>query len=118
MDDLYDFEVKRSPGRRAQVYVAKVVGEDPGFIFKRKFATLEQHRTKDGYRYEPELDDFGVYERSVKWFEDKPGGKFLGRNRTWYLVFDCMPVPIPPWNVTDTLRWLSRFLAYRGGDDA
>ena len=118
MDDLYDFEVKSNQGTRTSVYVAKIVGEDPEYIYQREFVPMEQRSTKDGCRYEPEIEDYGVYERSVKWFEDKPGGKFLGRSQKWYLVFDCTSVPLPPWTVKHTWQWLSMFLAATGGDAA
>lgn len=114
MDSLYDFEVKVSPNVRACTYVAKIVGEDPTYKYRREFVPMVQREIADGYRYEPELDDYGVYERSIKWYEDKPNGRFLGRNRQWYLVFDCGPYKIPPWTVMDTWRWLSKFLAEGG----
>ena len=114
MDDLYDFEVKNEPGTRTSVYVAKIVGEDPHYTYRREFVPVERRTTEDGCRYEPELDDYGVYERSVKWFEDKPGGRFLGKTQHWYLVFDCGAYRIPPWTVTYTWKWLSRFLAEGG----
>ena len=118
MDSLYDFEVKVSPDVCANTYVAKIIGEDPIYKFQREFVPITQHETEDGYRCEPELGDYGVYERSTKWFEDKPGGKFLGRSRQWYLVFDCGSYKIPEWAVTGTWRWLTLYLATHGGDAA
>lgn len=117
MDDLYEFTVRKEPGTRTEVYVAKLIGEDPTYIYRREFVPLEQRMTEDGFLYAPELDSYGVFECSIKWYEDIPDGKFLGRGQRWYLVFDSTPYRIPPWTVTDTLRWLSKFLAAKGGDD-
>ena len=114
VDYIYDFEIKDEPGIRTDVYVAKIVGEHPDYIYRREFVIVNQHATADGHRYEPELDDYGVYECSVKSFEDRPGGRFLGRSRQWFLLFDCAPYEIPEQTVMDTWRWLSKFLAEGG----
>ena len=114
MDYLYDFEVNVSPGERACIYVAKIVGEDPKYNYRREFVPMVQRKIEDGYQCEPELEDYGIYERSIKWFEDKPNGRFRGRCQEWYLVFDCYPYKIPAETVADTWQWLSKFLAEGG----
>ena len=94
---FYEFFVRNVPDAHSRVYVAKIVGSDPKYIFSRRFLPLSGAERDDGQEYWTTLDDYGVYERSVKWFADavddddagrKGGDRFLFCNREWFVVLD------------------------------
>ena len=114
MDSLYDFKVTLSPDTCIRAYVAKIVGEDQKYKYKRKFVHLHSRKTAEGYQYEPDLDDYGVYELSIKYYENIPDGRYLGRYQRWYLVFDGMDVPLAKEAVLHTCRWLNMYLSTKG----
>ena len=110
MDSTYEFYVKEAPDTCAKVYVAKILGGHPDYIYRREFAPLTQFTTPGGFHYMAEVDDFGVYECSVKRYEDEPDGDLVERDRTWFMMFDGVAYQLKPELVMDTWRWLENFL--------
>lgn len=113
---FYDFHVKESPDTCTQVYVAKILGGHPEYKFRREFVPLTRSASSGGSNYIADVEDFGVYEKRVKWFEAEPDGVLVDRERTWFLMFDGVDYEIKQDFVMDTWRWLTKFLAGREDD--
>ena len=126
---FYDFFVPASPDAHSRVYVAKILGRDPKYVFKRKFLPLSGSEKDGGQKYWTVLDDYGVYECAVKWFANanddddadrKDNDRFLFCNRDWFVVMDgaidhhiqyrCGVLP--------ELEKLKEYLRSQGGDVA
>ena len=118
LETYYDFNVPIIPGTRTDVYAAKILGKSERFMFKRQFLPCFRTRIKDGYRYVVDVNYYGIYEISVKRFEDEPDGKLIERSRTWLLVFDGEFHKIQQRAVLATLRNLRQYLKKHGGDAA
>ena len=119
MISAFGFSLPTIPGQRPEVYFAKILGSDPDFIYRRRFIYLLINDTTDGHFYEPEeLDDYGVYEISVKWREDKQGGQVLRRERYWFLMINNTEFPLPQEMVLETLQWIMHYEKATGGDAA
>lgn len=84
------FFVLDRPGAYRKVYVAKILGDDPQYVFERQFVDLHA-KDKDGGRlYWFELDEYGLYEFGLKWYRDgsKKGDAPLSCSRTRFVVMD------------------------------
>ena len=111
---LYEFKVDKRPGAISKKYVAKILGSHPKYGFQRAFAPLRcTGNCGDALGYAAEVDDFGVYECSVKWFEGIPDGRFLGRKVTWFVMFDgLVDHEVPKEEVLEEVKFIKRFLRF------
>ena len=109
-DSFYDFFVKDIPDACTKVYVAKILGKHPEYKYRREFVPLKQYAASDGFDYIADVDDFGVYECSVKRYKDGPDGILVERDRTWFMMFDGVAYKLRAELVMDTWRWLENFL--------
>ena len=119
MMSVYEFPVPSIPGQQPEVYMAKITGEDPEYIYRREFIDLIMDEAPEGYQYKPvHFDEYGIYEISIKWHDAKQGGEFLRRERYWFVMIDQTECPLPQEMVFDTLHWIKRYEKAMGGDVA
>ena len=110
MNSIFGFTVPDVPGQYAKVYVAKITGSDPEYLFRREFIPLTVQETPEGRMYKPvDFDDNAVYEISITWRDAEKDGKFLRRDRQWLMMIDQLELPIPQELVLDTVRWLKLY---------
>ena len=62
------------------------------------------------YHYTANVDNYGVYECSVKRVEDMPDGLMLGRTRSWFIMFDGERYDLPAGKVKGAYLWLRDYL--------
>ena len=117
MMSVFDFTLPIIPGQRPEVYIAKITGEDPEFVYRREFLELTVQETPEGRLYKPvTFDDFGVYEVSIKWREAKQGGEVLRRERYWFVMIDQTEFPLAQEMVLETMYWVRHYEKTMGGD--
>ena len=119
MISVFGFTVPVVPGQNPEVYMAKITGEDPEYIYRREFVDLTMRDASDGRMYRPvKIDNYGIYEISIKWREAKQGGETLRRERYWFVMIDQTEFFLPQELVFDTLRWVKRYERAVAGDEA
>ena len=116
LDTFYEFDVLEIPNTRVQAYVDNIIGRHPKYVYKRKFTHLTRRKKPGGYRYVADVEYFGVYEQSVKRYEDIPDGELIERTRSWFVMYDGERYDIFSWNVMVAVLWLREYL--RGGKAA
>ena len=74
------------------VYVAKILGSHPDYVFARQFLDLECSKSDDGWNFWADLDGYGVYEFSLKWYRDhitcEADKGCMVRFMRWFMVID------------------------------
>ena len=92
LSNVYTFDVKDIPNTHHRAYVAKVIGSHPDYVLNRMFLDLRCSARDNGCHYTAELEDFGVYEFSVKWYKDqkldKDSDGFMYGYRGWFVQID------------------------------
>ena len=122
--NYYGFEVKAIPNAHHRAYMAKIICSHPEYILDRQFLDLRRITKDDGWYYSADLEDFGVYEYSVKWFSDQKTDKdsdgYLYRYRGWFVQIDGFVHHYikERKDVLPELRKLKRFLREIEGSDA
>ena len=117
-------DVEGIPNARHRVYVAKIIGSHPEYILERQFLDLECTSADNVWYYSAELEDYGVYEYSVKWFsdykKDEDDDGFLYGYRGWFMVvygFIHHYIPLRD-SVLPELQKLKKYLRKMKGDGA
>ena len=88
--DDYSFFVPPQPGAHNRVFVAKILGSDPKYVFHRKFVNYDSKDKYGGLLCWFELDMYGLYECGINWYKDgaKQGDPPFWRTRKRFVVKD------------------------------
>lgn len=79
----YDFYLDEKHGTICKSYIARIVGQDPNYILKRRFEPVEYRHNNHCFA---ELKN-GLYEACVSRF-DKKTGERLERKRWWIIIIE------------------------------
>ena len=79
-------EFKHIDGTRVNCYVAKILGSDPQYIFRRKFVPYRKKSYKDYTVCWYTIYVEGVYEESIDYY-DIVTDKLIKREREWFIFF-------------------------------
>lgn len=62
LDTWYECDVLDLPKTKVKVYVAKIIGKHPEYVFKRDFVHLTRRKKAAHWHYIADVDNYGVYE--------------------------------------------------------
>ena len=86
LKDFYDFDVENTPDTHTRSYVAKIVGTHPRYFYDRRFLPLKSSTFPNHRHYSCDMDEYGVYERSTKRYNEE--NKCVDRTREFFVMFD------------------------------
>ena len=91
----FNYEVALREDAFVRSYMARILGYDPKYRYKRGFLKCDYSYNKDKtvVFFDYEIKEYGVYERSVKYF-DTSTKKLLSKEREVYAFYDGEMVEI------------------------